>query len=232
MVQSVPTVAPLGGRGPLLGNAPVAIGVPAADHDPVILDMSFTQSSSSGVLLAAEQHQQVPDGVLLDEHGEPTTDATEYPDHELEAIHGGIHARGTLTPLGGNHKGYAMVFMVGLLTSLLADASPPWELYYHLPERGTYGTLLVAVDPSVFRSEDSPPVGAAVDAFIDRVKGSPKAAGVDEILYPGERSQALKRLRRASGAISIPKSHYEGLVALAADAGVAAPVPVPDGDQP
>src|SRR4051812_15428929 len=42
MVQSVPTVAPLGGRGPLLGNAPLAIGVPAGDRDPVILDMSFT----------------------------------------------------------------------------------------------------------------------------------------------------------------------------------------------
>ena len=125
MVQSVPTVAPLGGKGPLLGNGPLAIGVPAGDHDPVIVDMSFTQSSSSGVLLAAEQHEQVPEGFVLDEHGQPTTDARDYPDHELEAIHGGIHARGTLASLGGNHKGYAMVYAVGLLTALLADASPP-----------------------------------------------------------------------------------------------------------
>lgn len=223
MVQSVPTVAPLGGKGPLLGNGPMAIGVPADQHDPVILDMSFTQSSSSGVLLAAEQGQQVPEGMVLDEHGHPTVDANDYPDHELEAIHGGIHARGTLAPLGGNHKGYAMVFMVGLLTSVLADASPPWELYYHLPERGTYGTLLIAIDPAGFRSDSSAPVGRAVDAFIDMVKGSPRREGVDEILYPGERSQALKRERRAEGVISLPASHHAGLVELAVDLGIEPP---------
>ena len=226
MVQSVPTVAPLGGKGPLLGNGPLAIGVPADRHDPVILDMSFTQSSSSGVLLAAEQGQQVPEGMVLDEHGFGTTDATDYPDNELEAIHGGLHARGTLVPLGGNHKGYAMVFMVGLLTSVLADASPPWELYYHLPERGTYGTLLMAIDPAGFRSEASAPVGRAVDAFIDMVKGSPRRDGVDEILYPGERSQALKRARREAGVISIPASHHHGLSELAADLGIDPPLPM------
>ena len=225
MVQSVPTVAPLGGHGPLLGNGPMAIGVPSAIHDPVILDMSFTQSSSSGVLLAAEQGQPVPDGVLLDEHGNPSTNSLDYPDHELTARLGGIHARGTLAPLGGGHKGYAMIFAIGLLTTLLADASPPWELYYHLPERGTYGTLLMAVDIDAFRSDGLQGGLVAVDEFIDTVKGSPRNDGVDEILYPGERSQALKRKRKEAGLIPIPKSHFEGLVQLANDVGVPPPRP-------
>jgi ureidoglycolate dehydrogenase (NAD+) len=223
MVQSVPTVAPLGGHGPLLGNGPVAIGIPAGTHDPVILDMSFTQSSSSGVMMAAEQGQQVPEGVLLDEHGHPSTEGRDYPDHELAARFGGIHARGTLVPLGGNHKGYAMVFAVGLLTSLLADASPPWELYYHLPERGTYGTLLMAADPAAFRSDGAEGALGAVDGFIDRVKASPRNEGVGEILYPGERSQALKRRRRAGGTIGIPAGDFDGLVQVAADAGIPSP---------
>jgi LDH2 family malate/lactate/ureidoglycolate dehydrogenase len=223
MVQSVPTVAPLGGHGPLLGNAPMAIGVPSATHDPMILDMSFTQSSSSGVLLAAEQGQSVPPGVLLDEHGNPSTDSFDYPDHELAATFGGIHARGTLAPLGGGHKGYAMIFAIGLLTSLLADSSPPWELYYHLPERGTYGTLLMAIDPGAFRADGLKGALVAVDEFIDTVKGSPRNGGVDEILYPGERSQALKRKRRDAGFIAIPKSHFEGFVELAHDVSVPPP---------
>ncbi len=225
MVQSVPTVAPLGGHGPLLGNGPMAIGVPAAAHDPVILDMSFTQSSSSGVMMAADQGQQVPEGVLLDDHGRPTTDARDYPDAELASRFGGIHAKGTLVPLGGSHKGYAMVFAIGLLTSLLADASPPWELYYHLPERGTYGTLLLAADPQAFRAGGADDTVAAVDEFIDVVKSSPRNERVEEILYPGERSQALKRARRAEGFIAIPASDYEGLVGLAAEAGVPPPQP-------
>jgi L-2-hydroxycarboxylate dehydrogenase (NAD+) len=223
LVQSVPTVAPLGGWKPMLGNAPMAIGVPARGHDPVILDMSFTQSSSSGVLLAAEQRQQVPDGVLLDEHGNPSTDAADYPDPVLSARLGGIHARGSLVPLGGSHKGYAMIFALGLLTSLLADASPPWELYYHLDKRGTYGTLLIAIDPGAFRADGLPGTMEAVDDFIDTLKRSPRKAGVDEILYPGERSQALKGARRAAGAIAVPRSHFEGLVQLATEAGVPPP---------
>jgi LDH2 family malate/lactate/ureidoglycolate dehydrogenase len=231
MVQSVPTVAPLGGHGPLLGNGPMAIGVPSATHDPVILDMSFTQSSSSGVLLAAEQGQAVPEGVLLDEHGDPSTDSLDYPDHELTATFGGIHAKGTLAPLGGGHKGYAMIFVIGLLTSLLADASPPWELYYHLPERGTYGTLLMAVDPDAFRADGSKGALVAVDEFIDTVKASPRHDGVDEILYPGERSQALKRKRRKAGLIAIPTSHFDGLVQMAGALGIPPPNRVDPGDE-
>jgi LDH2 family malate/lactate/ureidoglycolate dehydrogenase len=227
MVQSVPTVAPLGGYQPLLGNGPMAIGVPARDHDPVILDMSFTQSSASGMLLAAEQHEQVAPGLLLDEQGRPTTDATAFPEPRVVAT-GGIGARGTLTPLGGSHKGYAMVFMIGLLSSVLTDTSPPWELFYDLPVRGRYGTLLMAVDPSAFDPSDAP---AKVDGFIDTVAGAPRQPGVDAILYPGERSQQLKRARRLAGTCELPASHFAGMNVLADELGLGAltgePVPVP-----
>jgi len=211
LVQSVPTVAPLGGYRPLLGNAPLAIAVPAGRHDPVILDMSFTQSSASGVLMAAAQGEQLAPGLLLDEHGVPTTDATAFPDPAVVAT-GGIGVRGTLTPLGNNHKGYAMVFMIGLLAQLVTDTSPPWELFYDLPVRGRYGTVLAAIDPSAFDPGD---VGAKVDAFIDTVAAAPRRPGVDEILYPGQRSQQLKRDRRDRGVVEVPRSHYEGLCRLA-----------------
>jgi LDH2 family malate/lactate/ureidoglycolate dehydrogenase len=116
-----------------------------------------------------------------------------------------------------------MVFAVGLLTSLLADASPPWDLYYHLPDRGTYGTLLLAADPDAFRADGRKGGLGAVDEFIDVVKASPRNEGVDEILYPGERSQALKRSRRERGTIAIPAGDFGGLVQLAHDAGILPP---------
>ena len=222
LVQSVPTVAPLGGYQPLLGNGPMAIGVPARDHDPVILDMSFTQSSASGMLLAAEQREQVAPGLLLDERGEPTTDATAFPDPPVVAT-GGIGVRGTLTPLGGSHKGYAMVFMIGLLASTLTETSPPWELFYDLPVRGRYGTVLAAVDPSAFDPGD---VAGKVDGFIDKLAGAPRKPGVDEILYPGQRSQQLRRDRRAAGVCDIPASHFEAMGRLAAELGLD-PLPGP-----
>jgi LDH2 family malate/lactate/ureidoglycolate dehydrogenase len=221
LVQSVPTVAPLGGFRPLLGNAPMAIAVPARDHDPVILDMSFTQSSASGVLLAASQGERVPPGMLLDEHGDPTTDASAFPDNDLIARTGGIAVRGTLSPLGNSHKGYAMVFMIGLLSSVLTDTSPPWDLAWDLPERGTYGTVLIAIDPNALNPNNAP---AQVDAFIDEVTSAPRRNEAEPILYPGQRSQQLKRERRARDEMSVPASHLAALQDLAHELGLEPPI--------
>jgi len=49
MTRSYPLVAPLGGRRPMLGDAPMGFGVPAGDRDPVILDMALTNSSATGI---------------------------------------------------------------------------------------------------------------------------------------------------------------------------------------
>jgi LDH2 family malate/lactate/ureidoglycolate dehydrogenase len=218
LTQSYPTVAPTGGFQPLLGNGPIAFGIPAGDHDPVILDMSMTESSASGVLLAARQGQQVPAGALLDETGEPTTDARAFPAPEHYAT-GVLKVRGTLNPLGGSHKAYAMIFVIGLLSAVLADASPPWERDPDAPsEQWQYGSLHLAVDPAAFLQPDE--FRRRVDAFIDRVKSAPKRPGVSEINYPGEGSQRLKRHRRESGALTLPRSHYEEIRALAAEVGL------------
>jgi LDH2 family malate/lactate/ureidoglycolate dehydrogenase len=221
MVQSVPTVAPLGGTVPLLGNAPMAWGVPTADREPVICDMSFTQSSASPILTAAEQGRQIAPGLLLDQHGNPTTDATEFPDWDLIEKTGGtgVAVKGSLVPLGDSHKGFAMVFLIGLLSSLLTDTDPPWTLYHHLPQRGRYGTTLLVIDPQ--RLDASGRVFEKVDAFVDMVTGAPRKDGVDEILYPGLRSQQLKRERRASGRIDIPASHFTAMRDLGASVGEA-----------
>jgi LDH2 family malate/lactate/ureidoglycolate dehydrogenase len=216
-IQSFATVAPLGGFQPLLGNAPVAFGVPAGKNEPFIIDMSITQTSASGVFLSAKQDQQVPENLILDEHGDPSTTARDFPDMEL-LEKGPMAAKGSLLPLGGGHKGYALVLMVGLLSALLSDTSFPWEMAHGMDSGGRYGSLLMAVDPGAFTDEAS--FRARSDEFLDVVKGSPKKAGVDEILYPGQRSQRLIRERREAGDALIPASHYHGLVELAKEIGL------------
>ena len=218
--QSFPTVAPTGGAGPLLGNQPLAIGVPASRHDPVLLDMSMTQSSAAGMFLAAAQGQQVAPGLLLDQHGMDTTDAREFPtEHVFPGL--GPGARGSLVPLGGNHKGYAMVFILSLLSAVLSDTNPPWDLFYHLPERGRYGTVLIAIDPSAVMPIDQ--FKARVDDYIAHVKAAKKREGVAEILYPGEGSQRLRRERERSGVLPVPATQFAALCAMAKEIGVEAP---------
>jgi LDH2 family malate/lactate/ureidoglycolate dehydrogenase len=227
MTQSYPLVAPTGGYRPLLGNAPIAFGVPAGQRDPVILDMSLTQTSASGVKLAALQGKPVPDGFILDESGNPTTEASAFP-APGHLTHASQLARGTLAPLGNSHKAYAMIFVVSLLTAVLADANAPWEASEVLggrpgDESQRYGAVLMALDPASFLAIDE--FRRRVDAFIDEVKASPKRPGVDEILYPGEMSQRLKRQRKEAGVFLLPASHYEALVALAKDLGLEGMLP-------
>jgi LDH2 family malate/lactate/ureidoglycolate dehydrogenase len=220
MTQSYPTVAPFGGRGPMLGNAPVAVGLPARDHDPFVLDLSLTQTSSSGVKLAAREKTQLPAGFILDEYGNPTRDPLEYPARGFET-HSRQRARGTLTTLGDSHKGYALVLAVGLLTTLLPIADAAWEvdqIGQGLPLDGRYGAVFAAIDPDAFDPDGDVP--ARVDGLLDAVKASPRRDGVDEILYPGETSQRLRAERERAGVCAVPSAQLDDLIALAAEIGV------------
>ncbi|MEO8691895.1 MAG: Ldh family oxidoreductase [Acidimicrobiales bacterium] len=215
MTQTGPCVAPLGSYTALLGNGPFAVGVPARRHDPVVLDMSFTQSSASGVLLAAEQGEAIPAGALLDATGAATTDPRDF--RSIDRSQSPTEARGdgTLTALGNSHKGYAMIFLVGLLSSVLSDTAPAWDLAPGSSADGAVaGTLLIAIDPLAFGVAD--PLGA-VDAFIDTVTGAPRRDGFDEILYPGMRSQQLRRAHRARGSVDVPAPQLDALLALAGE---------------
>jgi LDH2 family malate/lactate/ureidoglycolate dehydrogenase len=214
MTQTGPCVAPIGGYTALLGNGPFAAGIPAGRHDPVVLDMSFTQTSASGVLLAAEQGDSVPPGVLLDAQGRPSTDPRDFRAVDRGKSPTEARGDGTLTPLGNNHKGYAMLFLIGLLSSVLSDTSPPWDLAAGSRDGATAGSLMIAIDPHAMGVAD--PIGA-VDTFIETVVSAPRRAGVDEILYPGLGSQRLRRARRERGTVDVPVPQLEALVQLALD---------------
>lgn len=229
MAQSFPTVAPLGGYEPLLGNAPVGIGIPTASRLPFLLDMSLTQSSNKGVVIAAQQGLPVPDGVLLDSEGNPTEDSGAYLDTDLTALTGVPTPKGSLVPLGGSHKGFGLVLAVSVLSSLLADGSPSWGLRPGLSEPGTPSSVFIAIDASSLRADDSPSGPDMVDGFLDAVLSAPVRKGGGEIIYPGLYSQQLQAERRAAGWLLAPAADLHALAVLAERLGIAAPE---DSDHP
>lgn len=221
MTQSYPMVAPHGGFVPMFGNAPVGFGIPAGERDPVIFDASLTQTSASGVKLAAMQGQQVPEGFLLDAKGEPTTNAAAFP-AAGHLTHDTQRAAGTLLPLGASHKAYGLIFIVTLLTAVLADSDAPWDVGDVVGGRPAadgehYGSTYMAIDPAAFL--DPQEFRRRVDAFIDGVKASPARAG-GEVLYPGEGSQRLRRERREAGTFLMPESHARLLTEVAGEYGL------------
>jgi LDH2 family malate/lactate/ureidoglycolate dehydrogenase len=204
MTQTKPNSAPFGGYVPMLGNGPFAAGIPVAGGDPVIVDMSFTQSSASGVLLAASQGEPIPPGALSRES------------HEKAVT---MKVSGSLTPLGGGHKGYAMLFTIGALCATLTDTDFPWDLAGAPPER-SFGTLHFAINPEFISGQSLPD---RMSTFVETLAASPRKSGVERILYPGQRSQEIKRERRARNWVDVPTPHLQAAYQVAQEFGVSPP---------
>ena len=109
----VALVAPPGGRTAVLGTNPFAYGLPAGRHQPVVLDVATTLSSMQQVRVAADAGQQLPDGVVFDRAGRPSSDPEAF------------FAGGLLAPLGSPHaphKGFGVALFIDALSGVLSGA--------------------------------------------------------------------------------------------------------------
>jgi LDH2 family malate/lactate/ureidoglycolate dehydrogenase len=219
-IASPPLVAPLGGTTALVGNAPVAFGIPAGERDPVLLDMSLTNSSGAGLFLAAEQGLPAPEGAYLDPAGRPTTDVATHL-AEINRV-SGKGLRGSLAVLGNAHKGYGLLFAVDLLTRILAHADQPWEM--EDVYAANYGATFIAIDIEAFAPLDV--VRKRVDEYIETLKASPRRDDVDEILYPGEKSQRLRKVALERGVVELPVDQLRTLRDLGAELSLSAVLPL------
>jgi uncharacterized oxidoreductase len=197
-------VAPYGGARPVLSTNPIAIGAPRAGSEPLLLDFATSISPEGKVRVARDKGVPLPEGVLIDKDGNPTTDPN------------ALYAGGALLPLGG-HKGYALAMMVEVLSTALSGADEP-EM--HAPNGANSGSFFLVIDPAVFRSFQG--YAASIERLVDRVTAVPPAPGFGSVLLPGEPEQRSRGLR--ASAISLPPATWSAIAADAQSLGV----PVPD----
>lgn len=108
--NAMPTMAGWGATSRVLGNNPLAVGIPRADADaPLVLDMAMSQAAVGKVGTSLREGKLVPQGWGLDAHGQPSTDA--------RAILGGA-----VLPFGG-HKGAGLALVMELLTAALGGGA-------------------------------------------------------------------------------------------------------------
>src|SRR5438874_951687 len=99
-VAAPPSVAPLGGAKAMLGTNPIAFGFPM-QGDPLVIDLGTSAFMGTDLKFRERLGIPLPEGVAIDEHGRPTTDA--------RAARGGA-----LLPFGG-HKGFALALAMHAL---------------------------------------------------------------------------------------------------------------------
>lgn len=179
------SIAPTGGAEKMLANNPWSVAVPAGKQFPVVLDMANSVVAKGKIRQAAKEGRSIPLEWAVDKNGQPTTD----PKAALE---------GFLLPVGG-YKGYGITLMVDLLTGVLSNSAyGPRVKGVDLADAiaGIAHTFM-AIDVAAFDDVDE--FKARMDAYIDEIKNSKKAAGVETIYMPGEIEFLKVQERRQKG---------------------------------
>lgn len=209
VTNTAPMMAPHGGRERIIGNNPLSFAFPADKYLPIVLDLSCSVVSSGKLILCRKKGEKIPLGWAYDKDGLPTEDPYE-----------GYEGGGSLAPIGG-YKGYGMVLVHEMLTSMLTGGK--WTRYikslYEEDKTGIQGTChsFMVIDPDCFIGREN--FKKDMDRYIRSIKESGKAKNATEILMPGEPEYRTEAHRLKEG-IPLESTTLQELVALGKSLGV------------
>lgn len=202
------TVAPFGGAKGVLGTNPLCYAIPAGEEEPIIFDMATSVWPIGKVRVANARGEKVPEGILLDSQGRPTTDTKEYQGPP----------RGAILPFGGivAHKGYGLCLVVDILSGALSGSGCALRAR-------TNGVFMMALDIAQFRPIEE--FKAEVDSAIRECKATPVIPGFvgphgeKEVLVPGDPERRLEEKNRRGG-IFVEDTTWNLIVETAGSVGV------------
>ena len=209
-------VVPFGGRARFLGTNPWALSVPGRARR-LVFDAATSTVAEGKVRVARAAGKPLAPDAILDRDGRPTRDAADFYDG------------GALLPLGGalaGHKGYGLGLASALLGALgmIGDDAP--TLVGAAPPEGAdargrvAGVFLQAIDPACFG--DPAAYRQLGDEALAAAKRERPAAGVSEVLVPGEPEDRARETRSREG-IPLAAATWADLGKVAARFGVALP---------
>jgi len=203
--------APYGSMERVAGTNPMAFGIPGAHGRHIILDFATSALSMGELQKKVGRNEPVPAGILLDGHGNPTTD--------FKVFRG--PPRGAFLPFGG-YKGSGLSLVTEALGGILSGnglGKDWWDRGAH----GVNGVFLQAIAVEEFLPLEH--FLGKVEEFYAFVKSRKTAPGFSEIFLPGERGRRLEE-RQIKDGVEIDDATWTRLATLAMDLGVAPPGPL------
>jgi LDH2 family malate/lactate/ureidoglycolate dehydrogenase len=191
-----------GGMKPITGTNPMAFGIPTRSGAPIILDFATASMSMGEIQKRVAKKEPIPDGVILDGHGNPTND--------FKSFRG--PPRGVFLPFGG-YKGSGLALVTEILGGLLSGNGPGkhwWDKGGH----GVNGLFLQALAVEEFQPLNT--FHDKVDELISSIKSTQCAPGFKEILLPGESGRQREAAQRKDG-VEIDPDTWSDLLELAAE---------------
>ncbi len=213
LANTRPLMPAPGGATPVVGNNPVAIGVPHGEGEPIILDMALSEAALGKIRLAASEGRSIPDTWATDADGRPTRD----PEDAIS---------GLLLPAAGP-KGFGLALMVDVLTGVLSGGgfgSAVRGLYADTSAPNDCSHAFIAIHPPMFG--DAEHFSASVARLARQVVNSKTAPGTERVFLPGQIESDRHAAAREHG-VSVSATLWRALEKTALDVGVTLPEPEP-----
>lgn len=206
-VASANHMAVWGGSEPLLGTNPLAVGIPAGELPPVVLDIATTMVSYGTIKSYALNGRDLPKGWLIERAtGQPLTDPKRS-------------AEGLLEPIGG-YKGSGLALVLGILAGVLNGAAFGRDVVDFNADAKTEtntGHFIAVLD--VARFQPLQQFRAELDRQLESLRGSQLMPGFEAIRLPG--ADRVRRLEeRRSNGVPMPAPLVAALDALAGELGL------------
>lgn len=196
-VASANVMPPWGGRERLLGTNPISIAIPGGEGGGFELDIATTVASHGTIKVLAQRGEEMPEGWVMDEAGNPITDPKRADE-------------GFLVPIGG-YKGSGLNLAIGLLAGVLNGAAFGSDVIDHrgVPDRAANaGQAIIVLRPDLFRDLDE------FRADVDRHLAEMRAAGEEGAVHiPGDGAAVLEERNRREG-LMLPETLLVELRAL------------------
>ncbi len=194
-------VAPFGGADARFGTNPMTVGIPIPNEPPFILDMATSAVAQGKIRVAHNKREKVSPEWLIDDKGNPTPDP----------------AFGVIEPFGalrtfGLHKGYGLAVVCELLGGALTGGGT-WHSDDRSKKRVWNGMLTILIDPK--RMGTAEVFGAETTAFLESLRKSPVAPGVDKVRIAGEPERETRAKRERDG-ISVDDNTWNEILAAGA----------------
>lgn len=206
-VLARPIVAPFGGRDARLGTNPFCVGIPRPGAEPVVLDFATSRIAQGKTRVAYNQGKALAPGILIDDHGEPTTD----PRFSV------VPPSGAILPFG-EHKGAGLALVCELLGGALSGGSTGAELGDGR-RRVINSMFSILVDPG--RLGTAANLASEMESFVAWYTASPPQPGIDRVQTPGEPERATRKRRLVEG-VPVDAVTWREIVAAGGKVGLGA----------
>jgi LDH2 family malate/lactate/ureidoglycolate dehydrogenase len=201
-------VSPSGGLSHKFGVCAMSYGIPAQKENAILFDGAVASTSIGTLSIKRLRQEKIPEGWLIDEKGQPTTDLSKGPPP---------FGKGFVLPLGGfaaGYKGYGLLLLVDIMAGVLTGAGSGC---FRKDSLSGQGVFMAAINVNAFMPVDH--FKGQIDKMIANIKNSKKALGVKEIRIPGEMCFRNKEKKLKEG-IFIDDETWQTIAHTANDIGV------------